>query len=338
MYIGWIYHGHPMITFAPTIAKVLLSKALFVTQFANVSGAVRGNIASGFCRTAVSFMSGGNKDVSDEFGTLLSGSDRIIVLSDHHKSVLARQCAAVAEKTTLIPPPPIMPIAPAAATRQRVRESLGVKPNEFLLAYLGYIYPVKGIETLLRAFHALSQRRDDTRLVLVGGLLTGDDPEHPGYKDYLLSLATDLGIADRITWTGAYDWDSFDASFYLRAADAFVLPIDTGAQLNNSSFSAAAAHGLPIVATRSFLYERPFSHRENVFFCPPKDPALMAAAIETLMDDPALRATLRRGALKIADAWFSWDKATSRILETLMGNPSRPVDDPSFDARLAEAD
>src|SRR5215210_3498423 len=38
-YIGWIYNDHPMITFAPTISKILLPRARFITQFANAIGA-----------------------------------------------------------------------------------------------------------------------------------------------------------------------------------------------------------------------------------------------------------------------------------------------------------
>src|SRR3712207_7440015 len=39
LYIGWIYKHHPMITYAPTIARLLLPRVRFVTQFENALGA-----------------------------------------------------------------------------------------------------------------------------------------------------------------------------------------------------------------------------------------------------------------------------------------------------------
>ena len=42
MYIGWIYDSHPMVTFAPTVARKLLPSVPFVTRFENTSAALPG--------------------------------------------------------------------------------------------------------------------------------------------------------------------------------------------------------------------------------------------------------------------------------------------------------
>ena len=325
MYIGWIYNNHPMITFAATLSKRLLPRPVFVTQFANVTGAVlqQGNILGRLFAQGMQLWAGA-KGANREYGTLLRDSDKVIVLSEHHKGELSRNYPSLDGKSVLIPPPPIMAVCSCDGgdVRQRGREALEIKSNEFLLVYLGYIYPGKGIATLLKAFQVLSRRRTEIRLILVGGVIARKDLDHPAYSDHLLELSKQLGIEDRITWTGGYSWESYDASLYLRAADAFVLSSDVGVQLNNSSFAAAAAHGLPIVATRGSILENPFVHRENVLLCPPKNPELMAAAIEALMDESALREQLRAGALRLAEEWFSWEKAIDRTIETLTGNGS----------------
>jgi glycosyltransferase involved in cell wall biosynthesis len=323
MYIGWIYHSHPMITFAATISKRLLPRARFVTQFANVTGAVmqQGSFLSRLVAHGMKLWVGA-KGANQEYGTLLRDSDSVIVLSEHHKAELLRIYPSLDGRTVLIPPPPIMTMCAEdqRSGRQHGREVLGITPDEFLLVYLGYVYSGKGIETLLEAFQLLSRRRGNVRLVLVGGVIAREDSDHPSYSEHLLALAKQLGIGDRIIWTGGYSWESHEASLYLRAADAFVLPIDIGVQLNNSSFAAAATHGLPIVATRGYLLEYPFSHRENVLLCPPRNPELMAAAVEALLDKPSLREELRLAALGLAKEWFSWEKAIDRTIETLLGN------------------
>ena len=85
MYIGWIYHSHPMITFAPTISKRLLRRSVFVTQFANVTGADmrQGSILTRLFAQGIKLCVGA-KGASEEYGTLLRDSNRVIVLSEHH--------------------------------------------------------------------------------------------------------------------------------------------------------------------------------------------------------------------------------------------------------------
>ncbi|MFY9574548.1 MAG: glycosyltransferase, partial [Blastocatellia bacterium] len=100
-------------------------------------------------------------------------------------------------------------------------------------------------------------------------------------------------------------------------SDAFVLPIDIGVQMNNSSFAAAASHGLPIIATRGDKLEEQFVHQENVYLCEPQDPDAMATAIKVLMHDSDLRTRLAEGALRLSEFWFSWEKVIERTFSTL---------------------
>ncbi len=320
MYIGWIYNDHPMISFAPTISRRFLPEIPFVTQFTNAMG-TRPDRCSLFTRSVrKAFKTWASpKDVDYDFGTLLRDSNHIIVLSDNHRATLEKHFRRVASKSVLIPPPPIMRICPenAGASRHRGRQLLDVKPNDFLLVYFGYIYPPKGLETLLRSFHIVSVQRTNIRLALVGGIVAHHHPDRPRYAQELYELSKQLGVDDKLRWTGQYQWDSEEASLYLHAADACVLPFDTGVQLNNSSFAAAAAHGLPIITTQGRMLEQPFVHQGNVFLCPPKSPEAIAAAIKALMDKPDLRQRLRMGALRLSQEWFSWDSATDRTIATL---------------------
>jgi glycosyltransferase involved in cell wall biosynthesis len=308
-----------MITFAPSLAKLLLPRVPFVTRFENVYGAhpPRTSFFARVIRKGLAYWLSADYG----FGTLLDDSDRIILLSDRHRDRLPELSPALQRKSVLIPPPPNMRICPDddGAVRRSVRKALGVTSTDFVLAYIGYMYPGKGVETLLKAFHIVSQRRRDIRLILLGGVIALEFPGRPSYMEQLHSLAKELGIDDKVSWTGEYTWDSDEASAYLRGADICALPFDEGVQLNHSSFSSAAAHGLPIITTRGPSLEQPFIHGENVFLCPPRSPEALAAAITTLMDTHELRQSLRGGVLTLAQEWFSWQRGIDRTIETLVG-------------------
>ncbi len=311
-YIGWIYNWESMITFAPTVVRKVLPGVPFVTMFTNASGVSYVKRREKPFRNMLSWF----KPVSPAFGTLLCDSDRAIVLSDLHRAVLAREWPAISEKTVLIPPPPLLAISPEdnGATRRRARVQLQAKPDDFLLVFFGCLYRGKGIETLLQAARLLRDRQPKLRLAVVGALIPQTMPDRPHYDRELQAMANDLGIGDRVTWTGYYPADSDLGSVYLRGADACVLPFDGGVALNNSSFSAAVSHGLPVISTQGPELEKAFRHGENVFLCPPKDSEALAAAIESVVGDATLRARLSAGAQEMAREWFSWDRAVDRTL------------------------
>src|SRR5262249_42239502 len=150
------------------------------------------------------------KGVDYEFGTLLRDSDRVIVLGERHEARLAALYPPLAEKRVLIPPPPIVRMCDRSneEPRQAGRKLLGVKPREFGLVYFGYIYPNKGLETLLRAFSLVRSRGHDARLVIAGGVLAHLYEEHSSYVKELGKLAGTLGVANEVVWTGQCDWDT----------------------------------------------------------------------------------------------------------------------------------
>ena len=311
------YNHHPMITFASSISKALSPSVPFVTQLETEY--ITRQASSILTRATLKTLArvAGPKRLDYVFGTLLSKSDRVIVLSERYRDELAARFGGIGKKIIVIPPPPLLRMCSenGGGPRRRGREALGVKPDDFLVGYYGYVYPQKGIETLFKAFKLLNAQRNNTVLVIVGG--TKGENHTSSYHDELHRLAARLEIEMKILWTGGYAWSSDEASLYLRAVDACVFPFKNGVTLNRSSLAAAAAHGLPIITTKGNSLEWPFLHEQNMLLCPPDDPASLASAIGSLMDNPALRERLRMGALKLAEEHFSWGKALDRTVEAL---------------------
>jgi glycosyltransferase involved in cell wall biosynthesis len=87
------------------------------------------------------------------------------------------------------------------------------------LLFVGRIHEKKGCDLLIRAFQsALREARQETadwHLIIAG-------PDQSGLAKNLKTLASELGVAGRITWTGMLSGDLKWGAF--QAAEAFVLP------------------------------------------------------------------------------------------------------------------
>jgi polysaccharide biosynthesis protein PslF len=324
IYIDWIYQWHPMITFLPTFARRLCRAKSVVTQLENESGlsGMRSNerVPSRLMRALIAWLVGW-KDVHPSYGTLLRDSTRIIALSARHLDAFVMAYPDVRAKAEIIPAPSFIriPNEDAGSARRRGREVLGLQEHEIAIIYYGYLYPLKGVETLIAAFGRLPA---NTRLLMVGGI--ADD----GYARSLRELSNKAGRADDVLWMGYCDDDK--VHLYLCTADICVLPFNVGVRLNNSSFAAAAARSLPIVTTRGEMLEAPFIDGENVRLCPPKNPAAMAEAINELINSPALCSRLRFGVQRLMEQCFAADRIISSTLR-LLTDPGQSVMRTSFD-------
>jgi glycosyltransferase involved in cell wall biosynthesis len=315
-FIYWVY-DHPMVTFLSTIAKRRCPGVPFVALFEDaVEVPKEYPLLARVVRKAVKHWAGPTQ-VNYSFGTLLRDSDRVIVVSDRIRAALAEHDPAVDGKTVLIPPPSLLRFCPdeQGIVRERKRASLGVADGDIVLIFFGYINRSKRLEDLLTAFQMVCERRGNMRLLISGGTL----PIALSYAAHIRAMAQQMGLADKIIWTGGFEWDSEEPSHCLHAADLCVLPFDTGVSIHNSSFAAAAAHRLPTITTRGETLEEPFVHNDNVYLCPPGDAGALAAAIELLIEQPKLRERLSSGVVRLAEEWLSWERATQRTVAALFG-------------------
>jgi len=212
---------------------------------------------------------------------------------------------------------------PANYDRARQRTQWGAGQDTWLLAYFGFLNAGKGGETLMRTLAELVRAGRPARLLMVGGKVGASDPTNLAYLDHVEKLAADLGIADKVQWTGFTSSDQVSAN--LLAADCAVLPYREGATLRHGSLMAALTHGLPIVSTwvSAGVEVDPnlfpsLRDGENALLVPPEDPVRLAAAVERVMTDPALRARLSEAAITLSRQ-FEWDTIAERHLETYRG-------------------
>jgi glycosyltransferase involved in cell wall biosynthesis len=119
----------------------------------------------------------------------------------------------------------------------------------------------------------------------------------------LKALAERLGVSERVRFVGFVPYQ--DIPPYLHHADIFIRP-SLSEGLGNSFIEAMAA-GLPVVATPVGGIPDFLKDGETGVFCKPSDPQSVAAAVQRLIDDPALRERVKANALAMVRERYDWD-------------------------------
>ncbi|MSQ23502.1 MAG: glycosyltransferase [Chloroflexi bacterium] len=221
-------------------------------------------------------------------------------------------------------------------SRSEARARWGLSDDATVIGFFGFINASKGVDDLLDATARLvDEGWGHLHLLFVGDEVGASDPTNLRTLAAIRAKIEGLGLANRITWTGALA--NADVSQALEGADLAVLPYVDGASLRRGSLMACLAHGLPIVTTwphsQPDLPDRftvpPFDEGERfrlsdgaVAFAEPGNAASLAAVMATLLDNPARREELSCGGRALAER-FNWPAigaATLRFYERVLGS------------------
>jgi len=166
----------------------------------------------------------------------------------------------------------------------QMRNHLGIKEDDFVVAGMGRLVKGKGYEVLLKGIVELVP---SDRTIL---LLAGDGSERQKLED----LAAGLGIAQQVKFLGFQS----DVRPILWAADIFVhVPTNFPEGTPNAILEAMAA-GLPIIATPVGGISEVVRDGETGLLVPPNDHKALAEAILKLRQNEALRTELGKHAQK----------------------------------------
>ena len=158
--------------------------------------------------------------------------------------------------------------------------------HETILISVGRLAPEKNWETLLHAFAKIYPEHPDLRLVLIG--------DGPG-RENLQSFAVELGIAERVTFTGSIPFG--EVPNYLKAADVFSFASVTETQ-GLVTIEAMAA-GLPIVSVDGSGTRDIVEHGKQGFLVE-NDVDALAKGLHELLSDPHRMKRFSNSALKKA--------------------------------------
>ncbi|MFF7725154.1 GT4 family glycosyltransferase PelF [Streptomyces sp. NPDC008001] len=166
----------------------------------------------------------------------------------------------------------------------------GPEPENPTLSWAGRVDPIKGLETLIRAFALVRKEIPEARLRLFGGTPRGGE----GYRTACEKLAAELGVGEAVVFEGRVD-DIRDA--YAAGNVVMLSSISEGFPF---TLIEAMSCGRATVSTDVGGVREAVG--DTGLVVPPRDADAMARAALTLLRDPARRADMgERARLRVIE-------------------------------------
>jgi len=184
----------------------------------------------------------------------------------------------------------IAPLVRDNEEAEKVRDSLGIPKDAFVVGTVSRLDPVKNQTMMLKAFKLFSEKKPNSYLLMVG-----DGPD----KDELMSLVGEYGINERVIFTGFIN----SPVHYLAAMDLFLLSSHT--EGTSMTLLEAMSLKIPAVATRVGGNPEIVADGITGLLVEPNMANSFALAIEELERDPVRRSTMGSAASESFEKRFS---------------------------------
>jgi len=224
-------------------------------------------------------------------------ADRVVVPSRYSASIAHALYGVGADRLIVVPEP-----IDLTEWRRRFTEAARPPRSGPTVLAVARMYPRKRLQDLLRAAAILRDRIPDARVRIVG-----EGPE----SARLHALHATLGLGGFVTFLGDISRQELAVEYV--GADCFCLPtVQEGFGL---VFAEAMAAGLAVVACRAAAVPELVEDRRTGLLVNRESPEELAMALETLLTNSQLRATLgAAGAARIAA--YDLEPIARRFVET----------------------
>ncbi|WP_433393337.1 glycosyltransferase [Micromonospora sp. KLBMP9576] len=244
-----------------------------------------------------------------ESGRLVPASAAVIVTNPGHGDVVHARTGRAATHIPIAPN--VVDHVGASTQGLRLRGELGLPEGAPLLAFFGFVHPVKGLRYLIEALPGLRRDHPDLRLLVVGGFTSQalPEPQAQAFRAELTGLARRCGVTDAVTFTGHLPAARVSAA--LHAADVAVLPFTAGVSTKSGALLAALAHGVPTAVTTPDPGDDGLRRSGAVAVIGARrDSAAIVRTVGRLLADPVLRRRLAERGRAFAAA-YSWPRVAA---------------------------
>jgi glycosyltransferase involved in cell wall biosynthesis len=197
-------------------------------------------------------------------------------------------------------------------TGVRSKYNLGGRSVVLFVGALDKAHYHRRVDVLMRAFSKLENQ--ETIL-----MITGEGDMQSGYR----RLAADLGVADRVVFTGTIlNWD---LPQYYALCDLMVLP-STRLEIFGMVLVEAMACGKPVIGSNLPGVRTVVDDEVNGFLVEPGDVDELAAKMRRLLADKDLRQAFGQEARRKVEAQYDWraiGQRLERIYQDVLGETAR---------------
>lgn len=272
--------------------------------------------------------------------------DRLIAQCPSERDELIHDYGADPRKVSLIPSA-VDTRTFRPVPRDEARRRIGLDFSGPVIAYVGRMLPRKDIRNVIRALAALSELAVSehepggrTRLLIVGGETVDPDPDETPEIGVLQRLATELGVRDRVIFTGKRQRE--ELRDYYSASDV-VVTTPWYEPFGLTPLEAMAC-GRPVVGSRVGGIAFTVVDGETGYLVPPRDPRVLAARLRELLSQPALMDQMGSAARERVEREFTWSEVARRTAglyatlwesrQTRLGTDSRAYIQPALTASI----
>ncbi len=222
------------------------------------------------CRVATTLHEWGERKLQWKVrAALMAAGSHALVAVTSHDARLVRSLPWVGRR-------PVRHV-PIGANLEFDRDVSGVTDLP-VLAYFGFLHPLKGVTELLQAAALLKSRGTRFRLDLHGFFRPDTDRHHAAIREQVRSAGLDAVVR----FPGPVPSDPAGAAAALREAWLGVLPFREGLSERRGSFLALGRSGLPMLTSPGPWNPEWVREGDNVFL-EPLDPTRWADRIERLL-------------------------------------------------------
>ena len=220
---------------------------------------------------------------------IAEAADRLVVMSHRGCEFLTTVYGIPEEKVAFIPHGiPDVPFVDASF----YKDQFGLAGRTTILTF-GLLAKGKGIDVMLKAMPAIVARHPEVTYVVLGAThphVLRDEGD--AYRSELERMVNDLGLRDHVVFLNRFV--SLDELCgYIGAADVYVTPYASEAQITSGTLAYACGAGKAVVSTPYWYAEELLDEERGLFF-PFGDSEALAEKVLYLLDNPNERDAMRK--------------------------------------------
>lgn len=187
------------------------------------------------------------------------------------------------EKIIIIPHGvPDIPLSPSYL----FKDNIGFSKDTFLIGSINLIAPNKGLEYVIKALPEIKKKIPNVKFLMIG-------QTHPlvkisageAYREYLLKLVADLGVAENFVEINEYV--SLDTLVsYLKGLDIYITPYADMNQTSSGTLAYALGAGKVCLSTPYIYARESLSKKRGIIIRSKSATAIAKSVIDVYLDQP----------------------------------------------------